>query len=448
MTRVRATGEIRARRSQGSVADCRARLRSGCSSAGVPSDSRAQHGLLSVDQPLHAMARTLAHYLSFAFVFFVSMDDFLVVDVLGLHLGSVARTCAFLLALAWLGAVIQRSHVRYPDSFHWLAYAFFVWSILTFAWSHSLPWTIARTQTYLQMLLMLFILWDLYCTAADLHAALQAYVFGSYASLACLLIGYVHHVSSSPSASYRFTTGEFNPNGLALLLAIGIPFSWYLTLPQAGTQGYRVFLGIVNLLYTPLSLFAIALTGSRGALAASVPAFLFIIYHAANSRRPRMLVRLVVILISVVTLYGLVPTSVIHRLSSLPGDIIHGDLGGRRLVWRYAFSIFRYHPLVGIGSGAFRVALTAHPAWHSEKVVHNTFLSVLVETGVVGFVFFVASLVRVLVALLRRRPAHFRLWLVTLLVWSLGAFNLTWEHRKATWLVMLLALVGSQTTDE
>ncbi|MEA3375884.1 MAG: O-antigen ligase family protein [Chloroflexota bacterium] len=444
MTRALASGEVRARSSGVSVSHRGAPRRS---AAAIGSHGRGQRGDLVVHPPLRGRARMLAHTLSLAFVFLLPMDDLLVVEVLGFRLGSIARTSGFLLLVAWVGAVIDERYVRYPDLFHWLAYAFFAWSILTFAWSRSLVWTISRTRTYLQVFLMLCVLWDLYRSTADLADALQAYVFGSYASMLCLFSGYVRQVVSS-SAFDRLTAGEFNPNGLALFVTIGTPLAWHLTHPRVEREGSRPLLGIVNLLYVPLSLFAIALTGSRGALAASAPVFVFIFCGVATARQPRMIVRLLFILFLVVALYRLVPGVLIDRLWTLPGEIIGGDLGGRRLVWRHALSIFARHPLVGVGSGAFRVAVTALPAWQREKVAHNTFLSVLVETGVVGFGLFVACLARVVCALVRRRQDDFRVWLVVLFVWSVGVCNLTWEHRKVTWLVMLLALVSSQAADD
>ncbi|MFW6135303.1 MAG: O-antigen ligase family protein [Chloroflexota bacterium] len=444
MTRGPASGEIRPGPSLVPVSHRGAPRRS---AAAIRSTWRGQRGDLVVHPALHGRARTLAHGLSLAFVFLLPMDDLLVVEVLGLRLGSIARASGFFLLVAWVGAVIDERYVRYPDLFHWLAYAFFLWSILTFAWTHSLGWTIRRTRTYLQVFLMLCVLWDLYRTTADLAGALQAYVFGSYASMVCLFSGYVRHVVSS-SPFDRLTAGEFNPNGLALFVTIGMPLAWHLTHARAGRQESRPLLGVVNLLYIPLGLFAIALTGSRGALAASAPAFLLIFSDVAKSRQPRMIARLLLILFLMVALYRLVPGSLMYRLWTLPGEMIRGDLGGRRLVWRHALSIFARHPLVGVGSGAFRVALTALPGWQREKVAHNTFLSVLVETGVVGFVLFVAPLARSLYAVLRRRQDHLRLWLVVLFVWCVGVCNLTWEHRKVTWLVMLLALVSSQAADE
>ena len=77
------------------------------------------------------------------------------------------------------------------------------------------------------------------------------------------------------------------------------------------------------------------------------------------------------------------------------------------------------------------------------KVAHNTYLSVLVEVGLVGFSLFALMLIIVGVQAVRQPRWESRLWLATLLTWALGAFSLTWENRKQTWLVLGLIIVSS-----
>ena len=68
------------------------------------------------------------------------------------------------------------------------------------------------------------------------------------------------------------------------------------------------------------------------------------------------------------------------------------------------------------------------------KVAHNSFLSVLVELGLVGFLLFALILTVVVIQAWNQPKWERRFWLTMLIVWTIGASTLTWEHRKTTWL--------------
>jgi len=194
------------------------------------------------------------------------------------------------------------------------------------------------------------------------------------------------------------------------------------------------------------------LTASRGATLASVVALAIVPLTLARlTARQRIAVVLTVsVLVCAALLF--VPSSSWERLSTMPSEFERGTLTGRTVIWTAGWEIFRAHPFLGIGANAFRTIVSrvlAEPIRLGEHdpapPAHNTFLSVLVEQGVIGFTLFCALLGVLALSLRAMPPFPRRLWIVSLGVWVVGVSSLTWEMRKPTWLFfgLIMAQCGS-----
>ncbi|UCC53235.1 MAG: hypothetical protein JSV68_04555, partial [Anaerolineaceae bacterium] len=87
------------------------------------------------------------------------------------------------------------------------------------------------------------------------------------------------------------------------------------------------------------------------------------------------------------------------------------------------------------------------------KMAHNSYLSVLVETGIPGFILFAITWIMAINFALRHPKQAKRFWLTLMMVLAIGIFSLNWAHRKQTWLVPGLiatsaALISHQTIPE
>jgi O-antigen ligase len=131
-----------------------------------------------------------------------------------------------------------------------------------------------------------------------------------------------------------------------------------------------------------------------------------------------------------------------HRLGTLLAEATTGTLHNRTQIWKAGVRVFLERPWRGVGAGAYpeavRPQLGAPALAGHQYVAHNTYLSVLVESGLIGFGLFALTIL-VLAAFVWIMPSTERaLWSVMLLVCGVGVTTLTWEHRKPVWFIAAL----------
>jgi len=376
-----------------------------------------------------SVMRTLAFWLSLILIFVIAWENMILFE----GLGTASKATGLLVAAFWVVTVVVTGRLRKPRPFHLAVYLFVLWNVVSVFWSVDVAKTVTSILTYFQLAGLVFVLWDLYTSPAALKAGLQAYVLGAYVSIGSTVVNYL----TAKEATYlRYAATGFNPNDIGLMLALGIPVAWHLAI--SGSNSKKIHgLRLVNYAYIPAAILAILLTASRGTLVAALPAFLFVL-GSLTRLNPFLRVLILAALISALfALQPLVPQSSLQRLATTGTSITEGDIGDRVDIWREGLAVFSEHPLLGIGSGAFRTAVK------SGMVAHSVFLSVLVEVGMIGFILFVIILAIAAYQAMHQPKWLFRFWLTVLLVWAIGASVHTWEHRKPTWLFLSLVIVSA-----
>jgi len=380
--------------------------------------------------------RNIAYLLSLVLVFSIPWENAITLG----GFGTLARVAGILAAGAWLGSILISGRIRKLNPFLLLFFLFALWNVVSLYWTVDARETNVRIITYIQLALLAWIFWDLFTTQKTLMAALQAYILGGYVVIAATISNYLAGQGISDYASSRYAGAGMNADDLALILILGLPVAWHLaTRMRNGILG--LLLRLVNYAFIPFALFAILLTATRTALFAVVPVVLYIL-GTVSQLKP--FVRILIFVVLIGALFGLqpfIPQATFERLSTIPASIAAGDLGGRVALWRASFQAFIQHPLIGVGSGAL------NSPFQLGGFAHNTFLSILAELGIIGFILFVVLLGVVLKEAIFQPKGYSYLWLSVLAVWVIGVFTLTWEFRKPTWLFLSLIVISSNLLD-
>lgn len=351
-------------------------------------------------------------------------------------LGSLGRITGLLLLVLALPTFVARGRfvLRAPPVTLVFLGAFALWALASLLWSHDPTRTLVYATTMVQLFLLATILWQLCRTPAERLLVMQAYVIG-----ACVAIGSaVANLMAGREAVFgRFSAPGTDPNDFALMVVLAVPMAWEV----AARATYRG--AALNLLFLPAAALAVVISGSRGGAIALAVALLVVPFGLRLLPRPRRRL-LVAILLGALALlpflwsrFGASVARNVERLMNTASDAVSGSLNVRDVIWAAGLDLIQERPLLGVGGGAFASALET--ATGMAEVAHNTMLSVTVELGVVGFCLLAGALLASALPLLASRNAGALPSLVLLLTWLVGTSALSWEMRKATWIVLMLA---------
>ncbi len=99
--------------------------------------------------------------------------------------------------------------------------------------------------------------------------------------------------------------------------------------------------------------------------------------------------------------YRLLPGFIGIRIQNLTANRSQIE---RRIFWEDGMKLFRRSPLVGNGVGAFETGATAvQDYFYETKYVHNHYIQVLLEDGVIGFTLYLGALLALAAALWKKR---------------------------------------------
>ena len=260
-----------------------------------------------------------------------------------------------------------------------------------------------------------------------------------YSSLAFVIVinieTLVQKIQLEGGAVVRYFAVSQDPNNLASYFAITACVIIAIIITKRTTSFDRY--NIIRWIAVYLLLTAIMLTGSRGGSVVLMLGILTNIFLSINLKKSVRLLLVVfstsILLYSIVTLFG---ETVIHRFR----NVIEREQPITRVeIAKESVYLLLENPIFGVGPVEYASALGSRLGTAS-KSSHNTYLRVLLETGIIGFIPFILGIGMTLKMAYANRTNRFGIIMLVFLVTLLVSFLfLEWTHRKITWIILGLA---------
>lgn len=304
----------------------------------------------------------------------------------------------------------------------------------------SILWTIyytnttERLMTYLMMDVLVIMLSVFPFDTKEFKMALWSYTLG------CVILSVLLVTTGKMDEGYnyagRLTINIFNsyldPNNLAAILLTGI-FTCFSAIWNKSK--FSPFSNIFGVVCFVLMVIAVMLTGSRGGIIALVVGIAVYIYSKSNKKtRPIVILCFLVgIIVAFILAKKLLPAELFNRLFEISE---YGSGSGRMAHWVAAVKKILDNPLFGFGAASYFGFFSQVQG--GEFAMHNTFLAVLFEIGLVGLVVFMIPIVLGIKASLKTKSS---LLLAVIFSNMAAAFFLDTLHTRFFWNAIALVIM-------
>jgi O-antigen ligase len=384
--------------------------------------------------------------------------------------GNLAKLVGLLLALSWFAQAATRpSAEREFLTVHPLMSVviglFLAWALLSATWAEDASIAAGSAGRFALDAVLFLIIFAAVRTPRQLGWVLLAFTLGA-------AVAAIHGIDSPPaSQGGRIAAGDLDPNQLGAVLVAGLP------LAIAVVALYRKVapVWVIGLATAVFAMVAIWLTASRGAIVA-VTAVLLTALIIGGRWRPVIFLAAIVVAFSTYTYYASFASPETQQRLSAATEGQNQTREGRVTLWQVAWRAFSENPVKGIGAGNFRTSerhfllqpgvlgRTEDVIGSAPEVVHNSWLEIATETGLVGFALFATILGFSLTSMLRASKIYRRIrdqrmqavaiCLVLALIGDVTALTfISDEYSKGLWLLLglgpaVLAMARDAQDDE
>lgn len=251
--------------------------------------------------------------------------------------------------------------------------------------------------------------------------------------------------------SLRMTLKNTDPNNFAaILIALGT-FSFYLLFKSISKLW--IFVGIVSSI---LIIYSVLLTASRGGILSLVFTTILTLILFSKRNFKRSILIIFFLIFSVLVLFYSNPLYFDYIYERFFGESItnlSSLTSSRTDWWKAAFEAFKQKPLLGYGGSISASHWINFNMYGIAAVMHNLYIEILIQYGIVGLTIFLLLIIRVLTDLknllrLNKKHTTDTTYLLTPFI-SLASLlfaglALSWQWRELIWyLIPLCFSIGS-----
>jgi len=225
---------------------------------------------------------------------------------------------------------------------------------------------------------------------------------------------------------------QMDPNNQAAFLLIGVTVLLYLLFNKNSNIQYS----ILYILLSIIIIYAMFLTGSRGGIISLI--IIIIVIALLNEKGNNLITKKTVLNTILVSIFAggiyliakqLLREDIFKRIFNFAS---YSGGSNRIYIWSNTLQIIVNNPLFGGGWGAY---------WgynDNYTVVHNTFLSILADGGILGFVLFFLPHIYLCISSLNRR---YILPLLVLISGLLPSFFIDSINKRFFWNAIIIAFI-------
>ena len=303
--------------------------------------------------------------------------------VLNIAFGSSTKYVGLLLFIVWLIEFLHNRNNTTFDLNNSSILSLLIWLVIcvfSLVWGNSSNSTSVYLTTYLEMGLLVIILTQTIWTEKDINHFLLAYTLGSvFLSIIFIKYGETRYVVRT---TIIFMGKQIDPNQLAANITPGA----VILLGYIINKNIKIRYRLISTLAFLLVLYTIFMTGSRGGLVSLGGGLIFVYFLQLKEMDAGKFVLLCFSMIIVWCSLSLLPSETADRLLGFDSYTDTYSNGENRLtLWKSMLDDFDAQWMVGHGVGS-TIAFFQNIKGRLQGV-HNTFLLVIYEVGIVGFIF-------------------------------------------------------------